>query len=534
MLRCRYRYLLLLMILLPCDISSSYVLVSTSVLSFSSRYSISSTVYINLFMNISLVCRRPNHIQLLLLFWLICLLNCTAWVVLFTLDKCFAFIEIILSSKTSLCIRSMTCIIDFWSLSICCTSSWPPAIRLSTLNVEFIKIVEHQVHIFLLFSLEMVYDSLILVNFNSYVGISLPRNSPWLYKIALLIVVIISLSCRNFHMRSIIERFPISSSHGLIIELSALFLEMVIADIESISAEAVVSHPHTVVVKLCLLLVLVDETKVIVVGTSRSIALFLTKHWWLIAWLLLFLNVLPTVEAAISESMHISKPVWFVNISIVAICWIIGVDILWIRNVLILLMHVLDAHLYVFGIRTGLSVLSSICHLFVVRLMRIDFTWHSSKSAVLIDLFMPTLQRAWSLITSPLIFMLRPVKITRGHCKLFDVITLNLIVIFLVLYLLSFMGWARVIIICLSWLMCSILLGTTETIIGAWVLQWGLGRNYYLWVLWKNVESSAVFILFLHLLLDFSIILHHRFFLDNSFVLVLVEAVSLGSSCISH
>ena len=213
---------LLLILLLSCNVSSSHVLMSASILSFSCWDSVTSIIVLYLFMNITLTSWWTNHIDSLLLFLILYCISCF----LFSLNKSLALIEIVLCSHASLCIWTMWGIlVDYWSFAVGCTSSGPPSVIVWAVDVELVEVVEHEVHIFLFFALEVMNDSLILVNFYSDVSISLSWDCSWLNKIAWLVIMIVSLCCWNFHVSSsIVQWSSVSSAHRLIIKFSALFL----------------------------------------------------------------------------------------------------------------------------------------------------------------------------------------------------------------------------------------------------------------------------------------------------------------------
>ena len=107
--------------------------------------------------------------------------------------------NIILSSHTSLCLRNIiksdsceSCILHnppstaFIHCSTCCRSSF---ISSRLFFIEIVEIVEHQIHIFLLFTLKVMYYSMIFMNFYSNMSVRLSRYCSWFYKLAFLVVV---------------------------------------------------------------------------------------------------------------------------------------------------------------------------------------------------------------------------------------------------------------------------------------------------------------------------------------------------------
>ena len=96
--------------------------------------------------------------------------------------------SILYNSSSTAFIHSSTC---------CCSSfigSW-------LFFVEIIEIIEHKIHIFLFFTLKMMYNSMVFVNFYSYMSVCLSRYCSRFYKLTLLVVVqiVISLRSRNIH-----------------------------------------------------------------------------------------------------------------------------------------------------------------------------------------------------------------------------------------------------------------------------------------------------------------------------------------------
>ena len=99
-----------------------------------------------------------------------------------------------------------------------------------------------------------MYYPLIFVDLYPDMRISLPRDSSWLLKFSsyLIFRMVAALCSGNIllrHWHTVL--FLLTSAHGLVIEIPALFLELVVTHIESISAHAVVSHfslDHIIVV----------------------------------------------------------------------------------------------------------------------------------------------------------------------------------------------------------------------------------------------------------------------------------------------
>ena len=122
------------------------------------------------------------------------------------------------------------------------------------------------------------------MNLNSYVGISLPRNCSRFYKIGwlILIQIITTLYCRNFlhrlnvyllmHLlsRSTIYRF-LSSTHWFVIELTTLFLKLIITNVKGISPHAMITHPHLILlIKVLLQIVLLFHYVILVIISTNS------------------------------------------------------------------------------------------------------------------------------------------------------------------------------------------------------------------------------------------------------------------------
>lgn len=121
--------------LLSGDVSAANILVSTSVLPFSSWYSVPCIVY--------------SRLLLMDICWFF------HW--RFFLDQVFAFVKVILGSHAALSSG------DSRTPSALGSSCRPPSVWCAWI-VEIIEIVEHEVHIFLFFSLQMMYNPLIFVD----------------------------------------------------------------------------------------------------------------------------------------------------------------------------------------------------------------------------------------------------------------------------------------------------------------------------------------------------------------------------------
>ena len=194
-----------------------------SVLPFSGRHTIPSVLNLDI-MNVS---------ELLLLLWLLGI-----WISL-ALKQVLRLVEVVLSAHTT---RGLV------------ASDGPPPIELSascwsaTIGswgvAKVVKVVEHEVHVLLFLTLEVVDDPLILVHLDSDVSISLPRDGPRFDEssanlLILLVHVVVALSCG--HLVSGSELF-LATTHGLVVQVSALLLQLVVTYIESVAANGIVSH----------------------------------------------------------------------------------------------------------------------------------------------------------------------------------------------------------------------------------------------------------------------------------------------------
>jgi len=134
-------------------------------------------------------------------------------------------------------------------------------------------------------------DSLIFMNFNSYMSIGLSRNCSRLYKCAgrgLLVHIVTTLGgghIRHYNVAGVHNSWPYSRSiefllppsHRLIIELSALFLNLVITHIKSVATKAMISHSHVICSKLKSALnltysttgILIYDIELIIISASR-------------------------------------------------------------------------------------------------------------------------------------------------------------------------------------------------------------------------------------------------------------------------
>lgn len=81
----------------------------------------------------------------------------------------------------------------------------------------------------------MMDDPLVLVNFNSDMSISLPGYCSWFNKTSGFLVHVVAALSSGDIMRHIGIKSLLSSTHGLIVKLSALLLKLIVADIKSVA-----------------------------------------------------------------------------------------------------------------------------------------------------------------------------------------------------------------------------------------------------------------------------------------------------------
>ena len=133
------------MVILACYISPANILMSTSVLTLSCWHTIAVWIYVYLFVDVT--CRSYRFQYLFLLFRVILLLGLLLWRLLIAFEQIFALVKVSLRARLSLVSSSTTCHRPLTIIS-CCRSS--PVWSCSSLVAEIVKIVEHQVHVFLL------------------------------------------------------------------------------------------------------------------------------------------------------------------------------------------------------------------------------------------------------------------------------------------------------------------------------------------------------------------------------------------------
>lgn len=161
-----------------------------------------------------------------------------SWI--FFIDQIFAFVKVVLGPHAALsCSYSLT-------PSTLSSSRRPPSVGRARI-IEVIKVVEHKVHILLLFSLQMMYNPLIFVHFYPNMRISLSWDSSWLleFSVSYLIFRMVAPLSRRYillrwHRWCVL--FFLTSPHRLVIEFPALFLELIITHIKSVSAHAMIPH----------------------------------------------------------------------------------------------------------------------------------------------------------------------------------------------------------------------------------------------------------------------------------------------------
>ena len=111
------------------------------------------------------------------------------------------------------------------------TCSRSPFVGCRLFFVEIIEIVEHKIHIFLLFTLKVMNNSMVFMNFDSYMGVCLPRYSSRLNELALLMVIqiVVSLSSWYIHHFIVHQAFIViqllrSPTNWLIVKVPAIFM----------------------------------------------------------------------------------------------------------------------------------------------------------------------------------------------------------------------------------------------------------------------------------------------------------------------
>ena len=161
------------------------------------------------------------------------------------LKKWLRFVEVMLSSHARVASTA-----GQRSFAVGVSGSGSSAVEFGLQVVEIIEVVEHEVHVFLLFSLQMVYDALVFVHFDADVCVRLPRNGPRLDKAVGVALVHVVTAQHILLVLQVLLRSNVglllAPADVLVVELAALFLELVVTDIKRVSAHAVVAHPHLV------------------------------------------------------------------------------------------------------------------------------------------------------------------------------------------------------------------------------------------------------------------------------------------------
>jgi len=115
---------------------------------------------------------------------------------------------------------------------------------------EIVEVVEHEVHVLLLLALQMVDDSLIFVHLDSDVCVSLAGNGSRFDKTSCLLVHVVATMGGRIIGSLVGVQSLLSPAHGLVVEFTALFLKLVIAHVKGVSSEAVVAHPHLILLSI--------------------------------------------------------------------------------------------------------------------------------------------------------------------------------------------------------------------------------------------------------------------------------------------
>lgn len=143
-------------------VSSPEILMSTAKLAFSCGYTVSVVIW-RLIINI-----RVSRLNTLV--------NCDPCVInrlcFFVFKLLLSIIKVILGSHAVISIICCSRSYRSFTTTGCLRSS-------SLLIIKIIKVIKHQIHVFLLFFLQVMDDALIFVDFNSDMSISLPRYGSW-------------------------------------------------------------------------------------------------------------------------------------------------------------------------------------------------------------------------------------------------------------------------------------------------------------------------------------------------------------------
>ena len=249
------------------------------------------------------------------------------------INEIFAFVKIVLCSHAPLCLcTSCSC---HWSASITVgtSSCWSSTIWCSSTIIKVIEIVEHQVHVFLFFTLQVVDDTLVFVNFDSNVGVSLSGYSSRLNELPLRILVHVITPLGSWyisnHMWSSLHilnwttiKLLGSSTHRLVIEFSALLLKLVITYIEGVSTKAMITHSHLVStskLKSRMVLILIHYV-ILMVIVSATVDFFMSSStkYGSIEWYM-FLATWNTIISIFSASISCVVSINIVGIILVMV-----------------------------------------------------------------------------------------------------------------------------------------------------------------------------------------------------------------------
>lgn len=181
-----------------------------------------------------------------------------------TIQQALGLIKVILSAHAALCLRTTEAVsiaehVGSTSVLASTTGSWPATIW-SVRVIKVVEVVEHQVHVLLLVMLQMMYDALILVNLDAYVRVSLARDGARLYECSarsilalermltcssLLGITHVVASLRSSHFAhdavAAVVQLLLTSTHGLVVELARLLVQLVVAHVECVTTETVVA-----------------------------------------------------------------------------------------------------------------------------------------------------------------------------------------------------------------------------------------------------------------------------------------------------
>jgi len=155
----------------------------------------------------------------------------------------------------------------------------------------------------------MMNDSLILVNFNANVRVCLPRNSSRFNEASSFLVhIVATLCCRDVVADIGVQAF-LPSAHGLIVELTTLLLQLVIANVECVSSETVVAHPHLILLSIQMVQHLIIILVVIIYTNATSIVKLLqvvsANTWFYYVQTVISLVVTITVRSIVLVCVYL-------------------------------------------------------------------------------------------------------------------------------------------------------------------------------------------------------------------------------------